>query len=92
MSVDHLSGVKSPVEERPLFLDVKPGMTVIVRCEFQVGQKQDKDWWMGVVVWCEGGARDPSVNSLFQVEDVDTGVIHWVNADQVTHIVPTNPD
>ena len=62
MSVDHLSGVKSPVEERPLFLDVKPGMTVIVRCEFQVGQKQDKDWWMGVVVWCEGGARDPSLS------------------------------
>ena len=47
----------------------------------------DGDWWMGQVVFCEGGARDPRVNSLFQIADVDDGCIHWVNADQVTHVL-----
>ena len=42
---------------------------------------------MGQVVFCEGGARDPRVNSLFQIADVDDGCIHWVNADQVTHVL-----
>ena len=35
-----------------------------------------------------GGARNPKVPTLFQVADVDTGVINWVNADLVTHICP----
>ena len=91
MSVDHLSETKAPVEERPVFLDVKPGMTVIVRCDYLVGETQDKDWWMGVCIGCERGARDPSVNSLFQIADVDSGVIRWVNADLVTHILPKEP-
>ena len=29
------------------------------------------------------------VPELFQVADVDIGVINWVNADLVTHIVPS---
>ena len=74
--------------ERPLFLDVTPGMTVIVRCDYLVGETQDKDWWMGSVLHCGGAARDPSTHNLFQVADVDTGVIKWVDADLVTHIVP----
>ena len=41
------------------------------------------DWWMGQVIFCEGGARDPKVNSLVQVADVDTGVIRWINTDEV---------
>ncbi|QNI55764.1 hypothetical protein SynBIOSE41_03284 [Synechococcus sp. BIOS-E4-1] len=47
MSVDRLSEAKAPVEKRPVFLDVKPGMTVIVRDDYLVGESQDKDWWMG---------------------------------------------
>ena len=42
---------------------------------------------MGQVVFCEGGARDPKVNTLFQVSSVDDGSITWVNADEVTHVV-----
>jgi len=26
---------------------------------------------------------------LFQIADVDSGVIRWVNADLVTHAIPT---
>ena len=40
------------------------------------------------VIWVDGGARNPKVPTLFQVADVDTGVVTWVNADVVTHIVP----
>ena len=74
--------------ERPLFLDVKPGMTVIVRYDYLVGETQDKDWWMGHVIHCGGAARDPALHNLFQIADVDTGVIKWINSDLVTHIVP----
>ena len=56
-------------------------MTVIVRRDYLAGETQDKDWWMGVCIWREGGARDPSVNSLFQLEDIDTGVIRWINTE-----------
>ena len=42
---------------------------------------------MGQVLCCEGGARDPSINSLFQVADVDYGAVRWVNGDEVVHIL-----
>ena len=45
-------------------------------------------WWMGDVIYKEGGASDPKVPTLFQIACVDTGVIRWVNADLVTHVVP----
>ena len=89
MSVDHLSPNKPPQKERPLFLEVKPGMTVIVKWDHQIGEKQEKDWWMGQVIHCGGAARDPSIHNLFQIADVDSGVIRWVNADLVTHILPS---
>ena len=43
MSAGRLSEAKSPVEERPVFLDVKPGMTVIMRCDCLAGETHDKD-------------------------------------------------
>ena len=45
-------------------------------------------WRMADVIWVDGGARNPKVLTLFQVAEVDTGVINWINADPVTHIVP----
>ena len=79
MSVDHASGLAAPQSD-PVFLHVRPGMTVIV--------DDGKDWRMADVIWVDGGARNPKVPTLFQVADVDTGVFNWVNADLVTHIVP----
>ena len=43
---------------------------------------------MAAVIWVDGGARNPKVPTLFQVADVDTGVINWIKADLVTHICP----
>tara|TARA_Y100001968_G_scaffold182389_1_gene166989 strand:+ start:89 stop:229 length:141 start_codon:yes stop_codon:yes gene_type:complete len=34
-----------------------------------------------------GGARDPDAPTLFQVANIDTGEIHYVNADEVKEIV-----
>ena len=45
-------------------------------------------WRMADVICVDDVARNPKVPTLFQVADVDTGVINWVNADLVTHIVP----
>ena len=53
-------------------------MTVIV--------EDRSNWRMADVIWVDGGARNPKVPTLFQVADVDTGVINWINADLVTHI------
>ena len=80
MSADHASGVSTPQSD-PVFLHVKPGMTVIVT-------DTDGAWRMADVIWVDGGARNPKVPTLFQVADVDTGFINWVTADFVTHIVP----
>ena len=66
----------------PVFLSVKKGMTVIC------GSTDSDDWWMADVIHVDGGARDPKIPTLFQVADVDSGVIRWVCADLVTHIVP----
>ena len=79
MSVDHAS-VRSAPQLDPVFLHVRPGMTVIV--------EDGSDWRMAGVIWVDGGARKPKVPTLFQMADVDTGVINWVNADLVTHICP----
>ena len=87
MSVDHVAATKAPDEAKPGFLEVKPGMKVIVRNDEQPGGTQDKDWWMAEVIHCGGAARDPSIHNLFQVADVDSGVIRWINADLVTHIL-----
>ena len=75
----HASGVSAPNSDQ-VFLHVPAGMTVIV--------EEGKDLRMADVIWVDGGARNPKVPTLFQIADVDTGVINWVNADLVTHIVP----
>ena len=48
----------------------------------------DGTWRMADVIWVDGGAKNPKVATLFQVADVDTGVINWINADLITHIFP----
>ena len=64
-------------------------MTVIVHPLPEVGfASADDRWLMADDTYVEGGARNPQVPTLFQVADVDSGEVFWVNADLVTHIVP----
>lgn len=39
------------------------------------------------MVFYEGGARYPRVNTILQVSEVDDGMIQKVNADNVTQIL-----
>ena len=80
MSVDHASALAAPKSD-PVFLHVKAGKTVIVI-------DTEGAWRMADVIWVDGGARNPKEPTLFQVADVDTGVINWVNADLVSHVCP----
>ena len=88
MSADHPSTAVPPTAQQqpPVFLSVRPGQFVIVN-ESTFARADDTSWWMGQVIFCEGGARDPGAHSLFQVANVDDGVVKWINADQVSHIL-----
>ena len=58
------------------FLKVKRGDTVLV-----------EDNEIATVLSYIGSARDPDVPSLFQVANIDTGEIHYVNANDVKEIL-----
>ena len=79
MSVDHSANCKRP-SDHPVFFDVKAGITVVVT--------EADSWWMGEILHVDGGARAPKTPTLFQIADIDSGVVRWVNADLVSHIVP----
>ena len=49
--------------------------------------KESTDWWMGQIIWVEGGAREPKVSTLSQVSYFDIGVIYWVNVDCMQQIM-----
>ena len=89
MSTNHRSAVISSMTETktPTFLNARVGDYVIIQAEQRVALKPDTNWWMGQVVFCEGGARDPKANTMFQIANVDDGHITWVNGDEVTHVV-----
>ena len=89
MSLDPLLPAPVPLVSAvaPRSRCVSAGDFVIVQAQLSVGLRISSDWWMGQVMFCEGGARDPRVNTMFQVSNVDDGGIHWVNGDEVTQIL-----
>ena len=91
MSTDHgITGtLPGGVQVIPAFLRVRPGDYVIVRPHNGWLNRKWK-WWMGQVVFYEGGARDPRVNTMFQVSNIDDENVCWVNGELVIHIVCTD--
>ena len=85
VSVDHGLYNQQNSSDLPEFLSVISGMTVIVKCDFLVGEKQAKNWWIGQLIHCGSAASNPSIHNLFQIAELDSGVIRWVNADLATH-------
>ena len=85
MSIDHGPIVESTAS--PAFLRVRPGDVVIVWELPQLLESTSTCWWMGEVVFVEGNARNPRAPSLFQISNVDNGVIRWVNADCVQQVL-----
>ncbi|MGB1621570.1 MAG: DUF3104 domain-containing protein [Synechococcus sp.] len=46
-------------------------------------------WTVAEVIWPEGGARHPAHTTMFQVIDVDSGVVKQINVDAGTHVLPS---
>ena len=85
MSVDHSMIAES--RDSRVFLRVAPGDVVIVWEHPEIVDIDSRAWWMGEVLFVEGSARDHKAPSLFQVSNIDTGEICFVNADQVQKIL-----
>ena len=73
------------------FLFVKSGDHVVIRNEKPLGNTKNgrHEYWVGQVINCIGGARNPNSWTLFQVADIDNGEIIIVNADNVEKILKT---
>ena len=73
------------------FLIVKPGDYVVIRDGMTSDDTQNSrhDYWVGQVINCIGGARNPNSWTLFQVADIDNGEIIIINADTVERILKT---
>tara|TARA_A100001388_G_C28293979_1_gene277773 strand:- start:116 stop:370 length:255 start_codon:yes stop_codon:yes gene_type:complete len=75
--------------ETPEFLFVRPGDYVAVKNEANCKdtKAKNKNYWIGQVIDCIGGARDPNSWTLFQVANIDNGEISIINADIVEKIL-----
>jgi len=71
------------------FLFVRPGDYVVIKKEENCDNTKDKDnnYWVGQVINCIGGARNPNSWTLFQVANIDNGEITIINADIVEKIL-----
>ena len=73
------------------FLVVNPGDYVVIGDGMTSGNSQNgsRDYWVGQVINCIGGARNPNSWTLFQVANIDNGEIIIINADTVERILKT---
>ena len=74
------------------FLFVKSGDYVAIKdYKNPQGAKNDQNhYWIGQVINCIGGARNPNSWTLFQVINIDNGEIMIINADIVERILKTS--
>ena len=76
----------------PEFLFVRPGDYVAIKnvenCEYI--KVKNKNYWVGQVIDCIGGARNPNSWTLFQVANIDNGEISIINADIVEKILKSS--
>ena len=73
------------------FLIVKTGDYVVIADGMVSDNTQNSrnNYWVGQVINCIGGARDPNSWTLFQVANIDNGEIIIINADSVERILKT---
>ena len=65
------------------FISVRGGDYVKIKSCSEVGHY----FWIGQVINCIGGARDPNAWTLFQVININNGEISIINADTVEEIL-----
>ena len=73
----------------PEFLFVRSGDYVAIKNEENCEdiKEKNKNYWVGKVIDCIGGARNPNSWTLFQVANIDNGEISIINADIVEKIL-----
>ena len=73
----------------PEFLFVRSGDYVAIKNEKNCKdtKEQNQNYWVGQVIDCIGGARNPNSWTLFQVANIDNGEITIINADIVEKIL-----
>ena len=73
----------------PEFLFVRPGDYVAIKNEENCDDinEKNKNYWVGKVIDCIGGARNPNSWTLFQVANIDNGEVTIINADIVEKIL-----
>ena len=73
----------------PEFLLVRNGDYVAIKNEenYKNTKEKNKKYWVGQVIDCIGGARNPNSWTLFQVANIDNGEITIINADLVEKIL-----
>ena len=73
----------------PEFLFVRRGDYVAIKNEenYEDTKGKHKNYWIGQVIDCIGGARNPNSWTLFQVANIDNGEITIINADIVEKIL-----
>ena len=76
----------------PEFLSVRPGDYVAIKNEENCEdiKEKNKNYWVGKVIDCIGGARNPNSWTLFQVANIDNGEISIINADIVEKILKSS--
>ena len=73
---------------KPSFLSVKVGDCVAIKSQRHHSSSQNiQDYWIGKVIYCIGGARNPYSWTLFQVINIDNGEVKIINADTVEMIL-----
>jgi len=72
----------------PEFIFVRPGDYVTIKKEnYENIKGKNNNYWVGQVIDCIGGARNPNSWTLFQVANIDNGEITIINADIVEKIL-----
>ena len=71
------------------FLFVRPGDYVVIKSQgnFEETKEKKNNYWVGQVISCVGGARNPNSWTLFQIANIDNGEITIINADIVEKIL-----
>ena len=73
------------------FLDVQLGDYVAIKNARRLSSSQsEENYWVGKIIDCIGGARNPNSWTLFQVMNIDNGEITIVNADTIEKIMTRN--
>ena len=84
--------VTSSSKAEPIYQYIRPGDFVVVDEKSSLSSGGVIQWWIARILFVVSGARQTCSNSIFQVVDIDTGHVKYINAEDVTHVVKHSRD